>query len=395
MSAKRRQQDQIEAIKARVAGLHASTHEETEKQEQPASAEAPATETPAHRHEQARSHFLGHVQHLIANRSIERIPIKQIAPDLRSEMRQLRMVPLPHELVIDGHVPPKYKELADELYLLGESLKERQLQPIVVYPGSSDRYPDAQYLILIGQRRWTAMHLVGLDEIDAVVVDVPSALERVRLQYSENDDREDFSDMERAWALQQMRRAMGDDSVAITEVAAHLNIKRSRAYQLLRLLTFTPEQQQMIVLLRLQERQLLSLTDALHQEKLQLHQVDTVLNRLQEIASERATERAQLATIDTISTTESIRRSGIDAPTVARIVAREVAKGTEQEKSSVPRWYTVLRKSMSSVLGSLHRAIERTSGLGPNEVATLRQDLLKLQAEVQSLLSQLDEHDKE
>ena len=27
----------------------------------------------------------------------------------------------------------------------------------------------------------------------------------------ENDDREDFSDMERAWTLQQLRRTMGDD----------------------------------------------------------------------------------------------------------------------------------------------------------------------------------------
>jgi ParB/RepB/Spo0J family partition protein len=310
-------------------------------------------------------------------------------------MRQLRMVPLPHELVVDGHVPPMYHELVDELRLLGESLKERQLQPIVVYPGSSEHYPDAQYLILIGQRRWTAMHLVGLNEIDAIIVDAPSSLERVRLQYSENDDREDFSDMERAWALQQMRRAMGGDSVAITEVATYMNIKRSRAYQLLRLLAFTPEQQQMIVLLRLQERQLLSLTDALNQEKIQSSEVDAVLKRLHEIASDRATERARLAATDTSSTTESIRRSGIDAPTVARVVARELAKSTEIAKPSVPRWYSTLRKSMSSVTGGLHRASERASALGPDEAATLRQDLLKLQSEVQGLLSQLDEHDRE
>jgi ParB/RepB/Spo0J family partition protein len=395
MSAKRRQQDQIEAIKARVAGLHPSTQHDTEKEEPPTAGEVPATEIPDDRHEQARSHFLGHVQHLIANRSIERIPIKHISPDLRPEMRQLRMVPLPHELVVDGLVPPMYQELVDELHLLGESLKDRQLQPIVVYPGKSEHYPDAQYLILIGQRRWTAMHLVGLNDIDAVVVDAPSSLERVRLQYSENDDREDFSDMERAWALQQMRRAMGGDSVAITEVATCMNIKRSRAYQLLRLLAFTPEQQQMIVLLRLQERQLLSLTDALHQEKIQSSEVDAVLKRLQEIASDRATERAQLATTDTVSTTESIRRSGIDAPTVARVVARELAKSTETARPSVPRWYATLRKSMSGVTGSVHRAAERASGLGPDEAATLRQDLLKLQSEVQGLLSQLDKHDRE
>ena len=32
----------------------------------------------------------------------------------------------------------------------------------------------------------------------------------MRIQYTENEDREEFSDMERAWALQQMKQALID-----------------------------------------------------------------------------------------------------------------------------------------------------------------------------------------
>lgn len=384
MAAKQRQQDQIAAIKARVSGL---------------SAPAPNTAMPAHsdsagtadRQEQARDHFLGRIERFVADRVVERLPIGYIAPDLRPEMRQPRMVPLPEELA-GVVVPPIYQELVAELRALGASIAERQLQPIVVYPGTSERYPAARYLILIGQRRWTAAYLVGLQEIDAVVIDPPSTLDRVRLQYRENDDREDFSDMERAWTLQQLRRAMGGDAVPVPEVASYLNIKRSRAYQLLRMLVFTPEQQRLIALLRLQERQLLSLIDALHEGRLKEGEVTAVLQRLGEIAAERALETSALAVTDTTRNSESPRRSGIDAPTVARLVARQVTRETAAERVPLPRWYPSLRQDVASTARSIHRALDRSEALGPAEVAALHANLLSLQTQVQALLARLDLH---
>ena len=52
--------------------------------------------------------------------------------------------------------------------------------------------------------------IVGIEHLDAVVVDPPSPADRVRIQYAENEDREEFSDMERAWALLQMKQAMSE-----------------------------------------------------------------------------------------------------------------------------------------------------------------------------------------
>src|SRR5262249_3955370 len=134
MSGQKRQQDQIAAIKARVGGLPTTA---------PGAAPAPSaalgagTTPETERKEQALGHFLGHVEHLVANRAVERIGIGHIAPDLRPEMRQPRMLPRPDELLVGGVTPAMYQELVAELRALGASMLERQLQPIVVYPGSS------------------------------------------------------------------------------------------------------------------------------------------------------------------------------------------------------------------------------------------------------------------
>lgn len=391
MSGHKRQQDQIAAIKARVGGLPTAAPNVPAA---PSTAQSGAIAPAADRKEQAVGHFLGNVEHLVANRAVEHIPIGHIAPDVRPEMRQPRMLPRPDELVVGGVTPSRYQELVAELRTLGASLRERQLQPIVVYPGNSETYPAARYLILIGQRRWTAAHLIGMEAIDAVVIDPPSALDRVRLQYRENEDREDFSDMERAWTIQQLRQAMGGDNVPITEVTGLLNIKRSRAYQLLRLLAFTSEQQHTVALLRLQERQILSLTDAIHQDQLTTTQVDHLLQRLAEIAAERSLDSATLANAETTQSSEAPRRVGIDAPTVARLVARELAHKSAVAQTPVPRWYPPLQQSIAGTVRSLRRALERADGLGPNEVKALREELLNLQGQVQRLLARVNQADE-
>ncbi len=140
---------------------------------------------------------------------------------------------------VNGTPSPEYRELVDELQALGRSLKERQIQPIIVYAGTSTIYPAARYLILVGHRRWTGAHLAGLEALDAIVVDPPSQQERVRLQYIENDEREDFSDMERAWALQQMRQALGERATW-EDVETHLKLSNARRNQLTRLRPLSP-----------------------------------------------------------------------------------------------------------------------------------------------------------
>lgn len=391
MSKRRPDDQQAQAIKERLAQRAKGSAPAATPPTAAATTETPSE--PPDRETQALSRFLGpQLGAMVAERAIEAIPVSQIAPELREGLRQPRMVPLPNQLVTNGETPAEYAELVAELRELGESLRERQVQPIVVYPGASETFPEARYLILVGQRRWTAAHLVNLQTIDAIVVEPPSQLDRITLQFAENETREDFSDIERAWTLQQLRGAMGGEAVGVAEVASRLNLKRSRAYQLLRMLAFPPEQQQAIALLRLQERQLLPLIDAYHQEQVTPEQAGTVLRRLREIAAERALSSRQLADHETTRSVEAPRRSGIDAATVARLVAR-VTEGGGRGKvaGSDPRWYSALLSNVESVSRKLRRASDRLDELGADEAAELRSRVQELQRQAQQLVGQLEE----
>jgi len=160
------------------------------------------------------AHFGAALDPLVRNHTIQHIPIGHIAPDARPEMRQPRLLPPPEALIDNGQPAPAYRELVGELLILGQSLKQQQIQPIVVYPGTSAVYPAARYLILVGQRRWTAANLLHMETLDSIVVDQPTLADRVRIQYAENEDREEFSDMERAWALLYLAQAHADFAVS-------------------------------------------------------------------------------------------------------------------------------------------------------------------------------------
>src|SRR4051812_1521146 len=91
----------------------------------------------------AGARFYGSIDQLTLSRSVQRIPIAQIAPDVRPDRRQPRLLPLPEDLLVNGAPSLEYRDLVAELQALGRSLKERQIQPIVVYAGSSSIYPAA------------------------------------------------------------------------------------------------------------------------------------------------------------------------------------------------------------------------------------------------------------
>jgi ParB/RepB/Spo0J family partition protein len=332
----------------------------------------------------ARQHFLGSIVQITSGRSVEHMPVGHIAPDLRPEMRQPRMLPLPEEIA--GIDPPTiYRELLAELRALGQSLRERQIQPIIVYPGASVDYPAARYLILVGQRRWTAAVIGGMEFLDAVVVEPPAPAERVRLQYRENEEREDFSDMERAWAILQLRAAVGEDEVSIDAVAAQLGIKRARAYQLRRLLALGPMQQRRVALLRLQETQLRTMLDAFHRGQIDAGQVDLILDRLTAIAADRAHQAEAQADQASATQTRGPRQLGIDAPTVARLVAHTIgaplgASPDDGANVSANRWCAQLRTVLAQATDSLLQIDGWAQGLGQSELNAVQSDLRQLQA---------------
>jgi ParB/RepB/Spo0J family partition protein len=332
------------------------------------------------------AHFGAALEGLVRNRVVQRIPIGHIAPDNRPEMRQPRLLPAPDHLLEHGQPLPAYRELVAELLTLGQSLREQQIQPIVVYPGTSAMYPAARYLLLVGQRRWTAAHLVGLDALDAIEVEPPTPAERVRLQYAENEDREEFSDMERAWTLLQMKQALSD--APWEEVEARLQMSRARRQQLLRLTAFTPSQQQQIARLRLQETQIRSLHTGVRNDELAAAQVDAILYRLAQIATERAA--AVAAASSDAASGPPPRRSGIDGPTIARLVARALRVGPPTAAvaaAPTPRWLPPLREQLMRTNQGVQRAMKRVETLGPTDMDGLVSDLLQLIESLTALMA--------
>jgi ParB family chromosome partitioning protein len=329
-----------------------------------------------------QAHFGGDLSHLVRDRQVQRIPVGHIAPDARQEMRQPRLLPTPDEIMPVGVLAPMYADLAAELLDLGRSLKERQIQPIIVYAGVNSAYPTARYLILVGQRRWTAACLVGMAFLDAIVVDVPTPAERIRIQYAENEDREEFSDMERAWALQQMKSALGD--APWDDVEARLQMSRARRHQLMRLLAFTPEQQQTVARIRLQETQIRPLHTVVRNQELSKPQVDDVLRRLTEITAERAV-RPALAGEEAASVPQ--RRLGVDGPTVARLVARARRGGAATPPS--PRWLPLLHEQLQRARQAIQRSGGRTDGLGEGDATALAEVLELLRAESDHMIERL------
>jgi ParB/RepB/Spo0J family partition protein len=335
------------------------------------------------------AHFGAALDPLVRNRAVQQLPIGHIAPDTRPEMRQPRLLPPPEELMEHGQPIPAYRELVIELLTLGQSLKQQQIQPIVVYAGTSTAYPAARYLILVGQRRWTAAHLVGIEMLDAIVVDPPSPVDRVRIQYAENEDREEFSDMERAWALLQMKQAMSE--APWEEVEARLQMSRARRQQLLRLTALTSTQQQQVARLRLHETQIRSLHTGVRNEELTPAQVDAILYRLSQIATERAAALAAAAA-ENAPGGPPPRRAGIDGPTIARLVARAQRTGSPLAAvaaTPTPRWLPPLHEQLVRANQGVQRAIGRVDTLSPADTETLLGDIGVLLTNLASLMAQI------
>ena len=347
----------------------------------PPAATEPVAPTGAPGIADVQAHFGGDLGQIVRDRRVQRIPVGHIAPDARQEMRQPRLLPSPDEIMPAGQPAEAYANLAAELLDLGRSLKERQIQPVIVYVGTNSTYPAARYLILVGQRRWTAACLAGLEALDAIIVDVPTPAERIRIQYAENEDREEFSDMERAWALQQMKAALED--APWEDVETRLQMSRTRRHQLTRLLAFTPQQQQVVARVRLQETQIRPLHTAARSMELSESQIDSVLQRLAEIAAERA---ASPATNET-SAVAPQRRTGVDGPTVARLVAR--ARRKSAAATPTPRWLPLLHEQIQKTRQSIQRAAGRAGGLGDDDAAALASTLDRLRTEIDQLIAQL------
>jgi ParB/RepB/Spo0J family partition protein len=359
----------------RAAALKARRAQQEEKSRAPAEASADA----------ARAHFVGAsvLEAMTQGRTVKALPVEQVAPELRPHLRQPRLLPLPEELVQDDVWNEEERPLIDELLALGASLRERQIQPIVVHRGTSERYPDAQYLIVVGHRRWTAARLVDLSSIDAIEIEPPSPEDLVAIQFSENEDRAEFCDMERAWALERMRQLM--PGAAWEAVEARFRLSESRRKQLMRLMALTPEQQRVAARLRASEFQLRPLHTAIREGGLNAEQADRVVAQLVSRSAPRV-----LGAAAGEGDAAPPAAPPLDQTSVARLVARS-QRSAESAPAPVsrPRWLAPLQQSMRQTRAGLERAAPRVEELDEVALEELQQDVGALLAALETMVSGL------
>ncbi len=138
---------------------------------------------------------------------------------------------LPVDILQRGQYQPREDMRTETLDDLANSIRAQGVvQPIVVRPlpgGGETRYE-----IIAGERRWRAAQIAGLDEIPAVVRDVPDEA-AVAMSLIENIQRENLNPLEEARALQ---RLTAEFDMTHEQAAQAVGRSRSAVSNLLRLL---------------------------------------------------------------------------------------------------------------------------------------------------------------
>ncbi|MDH3786944.1 MAG: ParB/RepB/Spo0J family partition protein [Xanthomonadales bacterium] len=215
--------------------------------------------------------------------------LQQVNTDNRDELRNL-----PLDVITPGRYQPRSVFDEDKLNELADSIRSQGVvQPVVVRPVSND-----QYELIAGERRWRAAQIAGIDDIPAVVRDVPDEVS-VAMALIENIQREDLNPLEEATAL---RRLIDDFQMTHQEAADAVGRSRAAVSNLLRLLELMQEVKDLIDL-RLIEmghaRALLSLDDDLQvqaarevvHKRLSVRDTENLVRRLQQSKKKKGSRR--------------------------------------------------------------------------------------------------------
>ena len=152
-----------------------------------------------------------------------------------------RLSQIPVDLIRQGKYQPRKSMNPQTLNDLADSIrKQGVVQPILVRPVRSSR-TDA-YEIVAGERRWRAAQMAGLQEIPAMIMDIPDQA-AVCIALIENIQREDLNPLEEAHALARLSKEFDLTHESIAEAVGK---SRSTVTNLLRLLELHPEVQNLI-----------------------------------------------------------------------------------------------------------------------------------------------------
>jgi len=145
---------------------------------------------------------------------------------------------LPVDQLQRGRYQPRTRMDEASLEELAASIRKQGLmQPILVRPLERGRYE-----IIAGERRWRAAKIAGLDEVPALVREVPDSA-ALAMALVENIQREDLNPLEEANGVQ---RLIGEFKLTHQEAAEAIGRSRTATTNLLRLLNLQKPVQAMV-----------------------------------------------------------------------------------------------------------------------------------------------------
>ena len=137
-----------------------------------------------------------------------------------------------------GQYQPRTKMHKSTLEELSKSIKEQGvLQPLVVRRLASGRFE-----IVVGERRWRAAQMAGVDTVPAIIRDLNND-ETAKIALIENLQREDLNALDQARGLLRLQREF---NLSQEELGLSVGKSRSTVTNLLRLLTLSSEVQSML-----------------------------------------------------------------------------------------------------------------------------------------------------
>ena len=149
------------------------------------------------------------------------------------------MLTLPVARIRPGRYQPRTRMDQQALAELAQSIRSQGLmQPLLVRPVDRDRYE-----LIAGERRWRAAQMAGLEEVPALVREVPDEA-ALAMALIENIQREDLNPMEEAAGVQ---RLVEEFKMTHEQAADAVGRSRSATSNLLRLLRLAKPVQEMLM----------------------------------------------------------------------------------------------------------------------------------------------------
>jgi ParB family transcriptional regulator, chromosome partitioning protein len=149
------------------------------------------------------------------------------------------LLTLPVGRIRPGKYQPRTKMDQQALAELAASIRSQGLmQPLLVRPVERDKYE-----LIAGERRWRAAQMAGLEEVPAVVRDVPDEA-ALAMSLIENIQRENLNPMEEAHGIQ---RLLDEFRMTHEQAADAVGRSRSATTNLLRLLKLARPVQDMLM----------------------------------------------------------------------------------------------------------------------------------------------------